>query len=320
MASFRDQLVPIISQGLERFANSTLDRVTNNIPFSTNGIVSGRPSQKYSTENLEFPFNVASADRGIGNHGHYIMFYINTQDRAKLRTSGEAGGGSVVDDVSQGYEIPQYIRKFNTVSQTYQTAKNDAANAKLLNNNLDKIDPGFLKALGKDRVAGNRTSNSRYQSKGSTVKIKRAPTKRLKTAIALYMPASVQVSYAANFTDTEIGALTEEALNAYNSAVAGRGREAFKQVLNMDDAVAEQLQKGLLASVGVIPGFQGAREAFEAKEGSVISDRLELAFKGINKRVFQYTFKMIPKNQREAEEIRKIVFAFKANMMPEFVG
>ena len=177
MASFRDQLVPIISQGLERFANSTLDRVTNNIPFSTNGIVSGRPSQKYSTENLEFPFNVASADRGIGNHGHYIMFYINTQDRAKLRTSGEAGGGSVVDDVSQGYEIPQYIRKFNTVSQTYQTAKNDAANAKLLNNNLDKIDPGFLKALGKDRVAGNRTSNSRYQSKGSTVKIKRAQQK-----------------------------------------------------------------------------------------------------------------------------------------------
>ena len=72
--------------------------------------------------------------------------------------------------------------------------------------------------------------------------------------------------------------------------------------------------------MGVIPGFQGAREAFEAKEGSVISDRLELAFKGINKRVFQYTFKMIPKNQREAEEIRKIVFAFKANMMPEFVG
>ena len=111
MASFRDQLVPIISQGLERFANSTLDRVTNNIPFSTNGIVSGRPSQKYSTENLEFPFNVASADRGIGNHGHYIMFYINTQDRAKLRTSGEAGGGSVVDDISQGYEIPQFLMK-----------------------------------------------------------------------------------------------------------------------------------------------------------------------------------------------------------------
>ena len=88
----------------------------------------------------------------------------------------------------------------------------------------------------------------------------------------------------------------------------------------MDQGIAEQLQKGLLASIGVIPGFGGAREAFEAKEGAIISDRLELAFKGINKRVFQYTFKMIPKNPQEADEIRKIVFAFKVNMLPEFVG
>ena len=29
---------------------------------------------------------------------------------------------------------------------------------------------------------------------------------------------------------------------------------------------------------------------------------------------------MIPKNEREADEIRKIVFAFKANMLPEFVA
>ena len=38
--------------------------------------------------------------------------------------------------------------------------------------------------------------------KGSTIKIKRAPTKRLKTAIAMYMPASVQVTYGAELSDT----------------------------------------------------------------------------------------------------------------------
>ena len=26
---------------------------------------------------LEFPMNVASGDAALGNHGHYIMFYIN---------------------------------------------------------------------------------------------------------------------------------------------------------------------------------------------------------------------------------------------------
>ena len=76
----------------------------------------------------------------------------------------------------------------------------------------------------------------------------------------------------------------------------------------------------LLASVGVIPGLGGARETFEMKSGNVIADRLELAFKGINKRNFQYTFKMTPKDRKETEMIRKIVFAFKSNMIPEFVG
>ena len=37
------------------------------------------------------------------------------------------------------------------------------------------------------------------------------------------------------------------------------------------------------------------------------------------KRSFQYTFKMMPRNQAEADEIRKIIFAFKSNMLPEFL-
>ena len=64
----------------------------------------------------------------------------------------------------------------------------------------------------------------------------------------------------------------------------------------------------------------GVKEAFEMKQGVIISDRLELAFKGVGKRSFTYDFKMIPKNQDEADMIRKIIFAFKANMLPEFAG
>ena len=52
--------------------------------------------------------------------------------------------------------------------------------------------------------------------------------------------------------------------------------------------------------------------------GVVQTKRMELAFKGIGKRSFQYDFKMIPKSEEEANEVRKIIFAFKANMLPEF--
>ena len=51
-----------------------------------------------------------------------------------------------------------------------------------------------------------------------------------------------------------------------------------------------------------------------------MTNRMELAFKGLPKRGFQYTFKMIPKSEQEAEEVRNIVTAFKLNMLPEMMG
>ena len=276
---------------------------------------------KYSTQNLTFPRDVENPDKGIGNHGHYILFSINTQERARLRTSAIGSGGSRVDDPTQGANIPKYIKNWDVVSQTYKNVLAENEIAKRHNDNYQKSQEEFKNKFQNVITTSGKTGvDSRYQAKGSTIKIKRAPTKRLKTQIAMYMPQQVNVTYGANYTDTEMGALTEEALNAYNNAIGGRFRSAFENVLNMDQGIAETLQKGLLASIGIIPGFGGAREAFEAKEGAIISDRLELAFKGINKRKFQYTFKMIPKNEKEADEIRKIVFAFKANMLPEFVG
>ena len=276
---------------------------------------------KYSTQNLTFPRDVENPDKGIGNHGHYILFSINTQERARLRTSAIGSGGSRVDDPTQGANIPKYIKNWDVVSQTYKNVLAENEIAKRHNDNYQKSQEEFKNKFQNVITTSGKTGvDSRYQAKGSTIKIKRAPTKRLKTQIAMYMPQQVNVTYGANYTDTEMGALTEEALNAYNNAIGGRFRSAFENVLNMDQGIAEKLQKGLLASIGIIPGFGGAREAFEAKEGAIISDRLELAFKGINKRNFQYTFKMIPKNEKEADEIRKIVFAFKANMLPEFVG
>ena len=47
---------------------------------------------------------------------------------------------------------------------------------------------------------------------------------------------------------------------------------------------------------------------------------MEVAFTGLEKRKFNYTFKMMPRSQKEAEEIRAIIFAFKANMLPELDG
>ena len=273
---------------------------------------------RHSTEHLEFPLNVASGDAGIGNHGHYIMFYINAQEKAKLDTSDRTDRGGVVDDIRQQYSIPKFITEWDSVTQSYVKVSAESQQTKLINDNIDKIDPGFRRALGIDRTAG--ATKTEHKGKGSSIRIRRAPTKRLKTGIAMYMPASVQVSYKTDYQDTPMGAVTEQALGAYNAATQGDLKGFTQNVTSMDTGAVELMQQALLGTAGSIPGMAGAKEAFEMKTGVIISDRLELAFKGVGKRNFTYDFKMIPRNKAEADEIRKIVFAFKANMLPEFEG
>ena len=133
------------------------------------------------------------------------------------------------------------------------------------------------------------------------------------------MPPTVSVTYSANYTDTPIGAGAEIGAEMLQS----KGLEAGVGVLMSDktnNAVIDGLKKAALGAVGAVPGLEGTRELYEMNQGYIMTNRMELAFKGLPKRGFQYTFKMIPKSEQEAEEVRKIVTAFKMNMLPEGMG
>ena len=312
---------------LTQVANNGLRKVAGNAPGLlglSKGGVSRSPqaklnnfSSKHSTQHLQFPLDVIS-DIGLGNHGHYIMFYVNAVEDAELTSEkvDQNAKGSVADDPSQQYNQPKFIREWSEVNQSYverQTTNKDKGNQL---NEYQEI--SITDEFGRERKI-KQPKSSRFG--GSTIFLSRKPTKRLKTGIAMFMPANVQVTYNTDYTDTGIGGGTEDILNAFNSLASGDIENAVRSAFNVTDAVAEGATNAALAGVGALPiGLAGLREGVEAKAGSVIADRLELAFKGIKKRQFQYTFKMIPRSQAEAEEIRKIVFTFKQNMLPEFVG
>jgi hypothetical protein len=245
------------------------------------------------------------------------MFFINEQKSAQLRFGERRkdGATSVVESTQQR-QIPEYIREFR--GGNYQKVKNnDSINGQVLE--TFGATPEQLKKIGAGQQGARDNTISKNAGK-STVFLQRAPTVRLDTAITLYMPPQVQVNYNANYTDTEIGFIPEAAGKLYDAyrlggwegvegAIRGEGNETLKDAFQ---------QFALATAEGI--GIQGARATFELVTGELVANRLELAFKGIPKRKFQYTFKMIPKSQAEAEEIRKIIFAFKANMLPEFKG
>ena len=285
---------------------------TSNLSNVFNGVTKGT---KKNTKHFSFPIDV-EAGPGVGNHGHYIMFFINEQKSAQLRFGERRkdGATSVVESTQQR-QIPEYIREFR--GGNYQKVKNnDSINGQVLE--TFGATPEQLKKIGAGQQGARDNTLGKYE--GSTVFIQRAPTVRLDTAITLYMPPQVQVNYNANYTDTEIGfvagagaalydAYRRGGMEGVESAIRGKGNEALKEAFE---------QFALASAEGI--GIQGARATVEMVAGELVANRLELAFKGIPKRKFQYTFKMIPKSQAEAEEIRKIIFAFKANMLPEFKG
>ena len=274
---------------------------------------------QYSTGNYQFPLDFESGVE-LGNHGHYIMFYINEQESAKLSMSVPEDRE---DKAKKSFIEQRQDKEIKNTEQEYSMLEEKS------------YVRGALSAAERARyeyLRGPAISNSQagieYVNKNNfketksykTASLVRRPTRRLKTAIALYMPTNVATTYGAQYTDQDIGTFTETAFDVLDGIKENRFGEAAESFVSGLEGVEQLVLKGLLGAAGKLPGLGGLAEVEAMREGRIFANRMELAFKGVTKRQFQYAFKMIPKSQREAEEIRKIVTAFKYNMLPEFRG
>jgi len=306
--------------------------------------------QKSNVDHYSFPIDVESGTE-TGNHGHYIIFYINEQDHAKIGFGERdaSGRGSVIEEVNKR-QIPEYIRKATrrTTNPIPQLTADSNLPIQLFDFEKIKQDPiaQLIQGFDKDPLKRINDNFKHYTkadkdlaiSKGykktnfetyNGINVKRAPTKRLKTAISMYMPPDISTSYSAGYSDATIGMFSEQAQEIMKSlkvGFSGQGevadealKQGYGQIVDefIGGGVEQMLTQMLLSTAEVLPGFGGTKDVFGMKTGRVFSPRMEVAFQGLEKRKFNYTFKMTPRSSREAEEIRAIIYAFKHNMLPE---
>ena len=323
-----DTLKRIGKSGAVGLLGKNLRRVAGNVGAVIRGDIGGPDSStsapinrtKQSTKMLSFPIDVG-ADPGIGNNGHYVMFFINEQQDLKLSFGDEREkpeGAMNMAKALQQKGIPAVQKIFDSKLGSFV----QKAIPNLLSNNILS---GFTDIIGnlKTDVTGRIKHNpiirdTRIEDKKASIGIERPPTTRLDTAISMYMPASVSVSYGTDYIDTPIGVGTSELNKAGNVDLqSDAGRETIKSGLKN---VGAAVKREGIDSLGKLDGLSGIREVAEMRDGVIFADRMELAFKGIGKRQFSFDFKMMPRSQAEADEIRDIIYAFKFNMMPEYVG
>ena len=306
---------------------------------SNSSDLAGINRTKAATNVLSFPIDINNVDPGTGgNHGHYIMFFINEQTNSTLKFD------NIKDELSQltGQDnLKKHLEKnlgfkgkfdkiFDTKTGKFKDKPTEAQkqifNQKggvgdlLFGEGSEKYKKGFGGAtLKTGDINLGKYGTRRLGGQQQTISVNRAPTRRLDSCITMFMPATVQVNYRANYTDTSMGALTAGAsqiIGEYLNTGQVTGDTVSKASKDVFGAVGIA---GLVNLLSNVPSLAGAREALELGMGAIVADRMEMAFKGIEKRKFSYTFKMLPRSEAEANEVKRIIDMFKFHMLPEML-
>ena len=71
------------------------------------------------------------------------------------------------------------------------------------------------------------------------------------------------------------------------------------------------------SAAGMLGANITADQILARASGEILNPNMELLFNGPSLRSFKFSFKMTPRNQTEADEIRKIIRCFKTHMAPK---
>ena len=125
------------------------------------------------------------------------------------------------------------------------------------------------------------------------------PNPKVNEHIALYLPAVITNNQTTKYSDIEMGTVL---------SVLGKNGGALE----------EQIKETVKQRLAEKAGGEG-RALYGAEQisrGTIVNNQIESIFETIDRRTFQFDFRMIPRSQKEASQINQIVKSFRKNMAP----
>jgi hypothetical protein len=300
----KNQVTSRITARVNKAVHSGLTRVAGNLPGSSIGIGSNnnpnsaamQQKTRFTTQNITYPLNV----EGDPMQGHYIMFMVNEANSATLHAE------------KSGMNTKNVAKRLKQESQAAKTA---GEGGRPLPSTVDTHQIEKFNAIQFAKRGGSPTHS---------LSLKKHATTRLDTAISLYMPPSVSVSYGMNYADKEIGLFAETGAKVINKLLQMK-EISLEAVTSTALKVGTDLASGGLqgakqAGIAALDTFApGAETLIALHRGAIITPRMELMLEGVGRRSFSYTFMFIPKSVQEAKIVEDIIYAFKFHMHPEYV-
>ena len=202
------------------------------------------------------------------------------------------------------------------------------------------IGNSYISAPGDDNryVRGNFQTNR--AGRRSSRKLSTKPLINAGT-ILLPIPANLQDSNNVRYDTSSLNGLAAAGVSAVQTAIGGRGNAAtsiggaidnigtgiseFKNKVDVgvgNEAVATDIiNKQIAASaVNIFGANVTVNQLLARGNGEVINPNMELLFGGPTLRNFRFSFKFTPRNEKESQQVKLIIRAFKRNMAPMAQG
>ena len=261
-----------------------------------------------------------------GGIGHYMLFYVNVQEKTKYvyeDGTGEVGkvGGietrrelvtpavykdEVEGDPSTRKEVTPPVYKTVQIKGGSDLTANyfDGKEGSTINSDVVQ--------LNKERKAGSGLSSFHKT------------TRRITDSVAIYLPPNVQDSTTAGYTGAATGVVGAAAAGAFGIGknMANEDYEAAaKGIVGAAKAIVGEAAVRATAEITeAITGTEGTRGLINKAFGQADNPYMEVLFDAMNLRTFTYNFTFSPKSREETEDVQKIIALFRFHMSPELKG
>jgi len=290
--ALRDAFVNIAKNAAAGAAQRAVSSVADSLRSGLGGSTASSASSPLQT-NFNKPSQILLYPSDVGTNMHqasYILFARHSVSGAKVKVS---------DKKSPKVTFADALATFpGNVDVTAVRAKQK------------KMQQESDENIRQSQSTGGAGPNGRSRS----LVLQRRNIQKTGTAIGLYMPPSVNVSYNMDYSESEIGVMGEALYGLFKNYQDGTlGRDAIN---NAAGTVGTGLEKmGIAAIDKVIPG---AKDLYAIEQGAIITPRTEMMFKGTGRRSFSFSFTFIPKDSTETQIVHDIIKEFKVGMSPTF--
>ena len=249
-----------------------------------------------------------------GGIGHYMLFYVNVQDKTKYIYEGTDG-----ETVGNKVEVQEtFIENGAPVTKTFFR---DGDGSDRFKYDLARVRRGKKGGvLESDAVTLSKTRRKR----GSGMSSYHNTTKRITDSVAIYLPPNVQDTTTASYTGAATGVIGAAAAGGFGLVrnMANKDYEAAARgvVESAKAIVGEAAIKAATEIAEGLTGAEGTRGLINKAFGQADNPYMEVLFDAMQLRTFSYNFTFSPKNKQETEDVQKIIALFRFHMSPELKG